>query len=214
MTLSRRGKSWWPGLSFEPATDFYELLNKQAAKTLEGVEALAAWIGDGAEERCQRVRDLEREADELKLDLERKLVESFVTPIDREDIYDLSARLDEVINSAKATVREIEGLDVSPQNDPFLREMADVLVEGTRCLVLSFAALKGELKEASNQAFLSRKSENRLAKIYRQAMRQLFTLDDFKKVLVTREVYRYMLQGAERIDVVGEKLLHVVVKIS
>ncbi|MBI4534411.1 MAG: DUF47 family protein [Candidatus Melainabacteria bacterium] len=203
----------WLGRILEPSTDFYGMLNRQAAKTLEGLEALDAWIGDGAEERCQTVRDLERQADELKLDLERRLVESFVTPLDREDIYDLSARMDEIINAAKSTVREIEALEISA-DDLYLREMSQVLVEGTRCVVQSFSWLKGDPKEASNQAFLVRKSENRFTKIYRQAMRQLFMLDDFKKVLRTREVYRSMLACAERIDIVGEKLLHVIVKIS
>ena len=110
-------------------------------------------------------------------------------------------------------VREIEALEVSP-NDVFLRQMAEVLVEGTRCLQQSFAALRSNLREASDQAYLARKSENRFGKIYRQAMRQLFQLDDFKEVLRRREVYRYMLQTAEKIDFVGEKLLHVIIKIS
>lgn len=213
MVSDEEHKGWFPVRVFEPPIDFYALLAAQAAKTLEGMEALNAWLDDGAEERCQLVRDLEKQADELKLDLERKLVQSFVTPFDREEIYDLSGRLDEVINAAKAVVREIEALEVDP-DDSFLRPMAEVLVEGARCLQLAFAALKHNPREASDQAVLARKSENRFGKIYRQAMRQLFTVDDFKKILKTREVYRYMLQGAERIDVVGEKLLHVIVKIS
>lgn len=204
--------SWFRRI-FAPPVDFYELLNKQAAKTLEGMEALQEWISNGAGERGQTVRDLEREADELKLDLERKLVDSFITPLDREDIYDLSARLDEVINAAKATVREMEALEITAAV-PYLLEMSQILVEGTRCLALSFAALRNDPGEASQQAFLSRKSENRFTKVYRQAMRQLFTLDDCKEILKVREVYRTMVLAAERIDVVGEKLLHVIVKIS
>src|SRR6266478_1957923 len=92
---------------FEPSVDFYAMLNHQSAKTLEGMEALAAWFKDGAGDRGQRVRELEKQADDIKLDLEKRLVESFVTPFDREDIYDLSARMDEIINAAKATVREV-----------------------------------------------------------------------------------------------------------
>jgi len=213
MSSSKTRKSWLPITVFAPPTDFYLLLDRQAAKTLEGVSALSSWIESGEEPQGQRVRDLEKEADELKLDLGRKLVESFVTPFDREDIYELSAKLDEVINGAKYVVREIEALEVS-SDDSFLRPMAEVLLEGARCLKLSFASLKTDLKEASDQAFLARKSETRFSKIYRQAMRHLFSLDDVKKILKTREVYRYMLQTAEKIDVVAEKLLHVIVKIG
>src|SRR5690348_3227265 len=96
------------GKVFEPKVDFYALLSQQANKTLEGMEALAEWMRSDSNERCQTVRVLEEEADQLKFQLGQKLVESFVTPIDREDIYDLSGRLDEVINAAKATLREME----------------------------------------------------------------------------------------------------------
>jgi len=213
MAVAKRKNFAWFNRMFEPSVDFYDMLNRQAAKTLEGMEALDQWINDGAQKRGQVVRDLERDADELKLELERKLVESFITPIDREDLYDLSARLDEVINAAKSTVREIEALEVSA-NDRYLQEMSQILIEGTRCLMLSFAALKCDPAEASQQAFLARKSENRFTKVYRQAMRNLFKLDDCKQILRVKEVYRSLLQAAERIDVVGEKLLHVIVKMT
>jgi uncharacterized protein Yka (UPF0111/DUF47 family) len=207
MTESPGNGHDWLARLFEPKIDFYEMMVKHAEKTLE------EWIRRGADDRCQIVRDLENEADALKLLLEKKLVDSFVTPMDREDIYDLSARMDEVINAAKSTVREIEAMEVSPE-DTHMAEMAGILEEGTRCLVLSFRALKQNPQEAASQAVLSRKSENRFTKVYRLAMQQLFTYDDFKKVLKTREVYRSLMLVAERIDVVGEKLAHVVVKIT
>jgi hypothetical protein len=213
MSPSSDKSSNWFMRVFEPKTDFFALLNIQAATTLEGMLALEEWINEGAFERCQKVRDLENEADEHKLELERRLVESFITPFDREDIYDLSIKLDEVINSAKATAREIEALEFR-SSDSFLKEMAATLVEGTRCLTQSFYHLQSNHVEAANQATLARKSENRFAKTYRVAMRSLFTLDDFKTLLKTREVYSCMVAAAGKIDVVGEKLVHVIVKIS
>lgn len=198
---------------FEPKTDFFALLNTQSATTLDGVVALECWINEGLFERCQKVRDLEKMADEQRLNLERKLVESFITPFDREDIYDLSTKLDEVINSAKAIAREIEALEIRT-SDSYLKEMAATLVEGTRCLHQSFAHLQSNPVEAANQAQFARKSENRFNKIYRQAMKALFTLDDFKTLLKTREVYNCMVAAANKIDIVGEKLVHVIVKIN
>lgn len=203
----------WISKLFEPKSEFYALLNIQSVTTLEGIVALDRWIVDGAIERCQKVRDLEKEADEHKLELERQLVDSFITPFDREDIYDLSIKLDEVINSAKQAVREIEALEIHA-SDAYLKEMAATLVEGTRCLNQSFAHLQNNAAEAANQAALARKSENRFAKIYRQAMKNLFTLDDFKTLLKTREIYTCLLNTATKIDIVGEKLIHVIVKIS
>lgn len=206
-----KGINWFSKV-FEPPVDFYGVLIMHAEKTLEGIEALNNWIIQGADERCQVVRDLENEADAIKHDLQQKLVEAFVTPFDREDIYDLSNRMDEVINAAKSTVREIEALTLTA-DDPFLREMSQTLVEGTRCLVNSFKSLKDNLPEAEKQATLARKSENRFFKLYRQAMHDLFEDSDFKRILRTVEIYRCLTIASEHIDQVGAKLQHVIVKI-
>ena len=197
----------------KPPVDFYELLNLHAEKALEAMEELDAYIETGSDEHSQRVLDFERQADALKLDLQVKLEATFITPFDREDIYDLSVKLDEVVNGAKAIVREMEAMQVLPQTESF-RQMSNVLVEGTRCLNNAFQGLEDNLKESSEQAYLARKSENRFVKVYRQATNELFANDDVKMNLRTHEVYRYMLTTAERIDVVGEKLMHVIVKFS
>lgn len=174
--------------------------------------ALQTWVKGGAYERCQEVRDCEHDADRIVLDLQHKLVDSFITPFDREDIYDLSARLDEVINAAKATVREMEALEIDVE-DPFLNELVSILVEGCRCLCQSFSLLKHDLKAASDEAYLARKSENRASRVYRKGVRHLFSLDDFKKIQRRKEVYRCLIGVAEKIDEVAVKILHVVIKI-
>lgn len=199
---------------FEPSTDFYDMLARQANKTLEGVEALEQWLNqDDADARGQMVRDREREADELKFELGKRLGETFITPFDREDVYDLSLSLDEVINAAKSTVREVEAFDI-PRKTKGMCDLAALLVEGTRCLAQAFAALKTDRPEAAEQARMAKKIENKVTKAYRAAISELFAEDDIKKILKFKEVYKALLLVAERIDVVGEKLLHAIIKMG
>jgi uncharacterized protein len=206
---------WLWGGVLEPSTDFYGLLNSHAAKVLNAVEALKDWIiADDRDQRFQRVRDFELEADVLKLQLGQKLVESFITPFDREDIYELGMRMDEVANAVKSTAREIDAFEVDPNEAPMLPELMDILIEGTTCLVTSIRALRDDLKLASEQALLARKAENKFTKGYRSAMKELFELDDIKKILRLKELYRSLLNAAEKIDLVGEKLQHTVIKMG
>lgn len=199
---------------FESSADFYQLLTSQANKTLQGMEALAAWLSHHDDDaRGQVVADLEREADEIKLELRKKLVETFITPFDREDVNDLSMTLDEVINSAKATVREMEAFEI-PRETKGMCDLAALLVEGTRCLAASFAALRTNRREAAEQAMMARKIENRVTKAYRVAIRELFAEEDVRKILKYMEVYKALLRTAEKIDVVGEKLLHAIIKMG
>lgn len=203
----------WLARFFKPRFDFYALLTEQAVTTVKGMEALEIWIQEGASGRCQIVRDLEHEADRQKLELQKCLVESLITPFDREDIYDLSVRLDEVINSAKSTVKEMEAVEI-PGNDLAIAKMSKNLVNGTRHLANSFKLLGSDFEQSSNEAGLARKSESKFERIYRKAMQDLFALEDPKIILRTLEAYKTMNNTSHCIEVVGEKLMHVLVKTS
>lgn len=203
------------GKIFEPTVDFYALMNKHADKTLEGMRALVDWLEhEDSAERCQTVRDLETEADTIKFDIAKKLVESFITPMDREDIYDLSQRMDEVINSAKGIAREIEAFETKPSKHPEIIEMAAILVDGTQSLVTAIAGLKNQHEEAQKQAILACKSSNKLNKCYRRAVQNLLQLEDVKVIFRVQEVYKAMITGGEKIDLVGERLLHALMKLA
>ncbi len=181
----------WLKEKFKKSADFHWLLTMQANKTLSGIEAFSEWINDETSSRCQVVRDLEHDADLLKLEIGHKLVETFVTPLDREDIYDLSQLLDEVINSAKSLVREIEALGKPELND-FIRDINNELIIGTKHLHDAFENLKTNLKEASNHANLARKSQNKISKLYQQAIHSLLGSDDLKKIIIL--IKRFMMK--------------------
>jgi uncharacterized protein Yka (UPF0111/DUF47 family) len=205
---------WLSGF-LEPQTDFYDLLNQHAAKVLGGVQALREWmLSSERDERFQKLRDLENDADALKLELGRKLFDAFITPFDREDIFELVSRMDEVINAAKSTAREIDAFGVDPRTAPNVEGLLEILVEGTEHLVTSIKALRNDLALASGQALLARKAENKFNKAYRAAMKDLFQDDDIKKILRLKEVLRQMLNTAEKIDLVGDRLQHSIVKMS
>lgn len=205
---------WLSGF-LEPQTDFYDLLNQHAAKVLGGVQALRDWmLSAERDERFQTLRDLENDADALKHELGRKLFDAFITPFDREDIFELVSRMDEVINAAKSTARAVDAFGVDVRSGPNVEGLLEILVEGTEHLVTSIKALRDDLPLASGQALLARKAENKFAKAYRTAMKDLFEDADVKKILRLKEVYKEMLNTAEKIDLVGDRLQHTVVKMS
>lgn len=197
---------------FREKVDFYALLTEQGETTLAGMVALKDWIEAGAEGRCQTVRDYEHKADEQKLDLLEKITATLVTPLDREDIYDLSDRLDGVINGAKATARQIEALGYIPR-DETLAKMAAVLVNGTDDIVKAINSLESDLKTASDIAYKLKKKERKLETLYREAMHELIQGEDYKHIIRSMDVYRTMLDTAQKIELVGKTILHMLIKI-
>ena len=70
----------------------------QTEKTVEGIKALVAFFENPNLENSELVVKIEQEADDLQYHLIEELNESFVTPIDREDIFRLSRAIDDMID--------------------------------------------------------------------------------------------------------------------
>jgi uncharacterized protein len=94
--------------------DVLGLIRRQADVTHEGIAAFARWSETGSDEDAQAVRDAEHDADDTRHELLQALTIALVTPIEQEDAYALSERMDEVIDSAKDTVRIAQALGWAP----------------------------------------------------------------------------------------------------
>jgi len=101
---------------FLPETpDVLGMLRGQADLTVAALDALVRWAGGDADAGAE-VHRIENEADEAKQALRIKLREAFTVPIDAEDLYTLSERLESLINGAKDVVREAEVMAAAPDD--------------------------------------------------------------------------------------------------
>ncbi len=197
---------------FLPDTpDVLATLGRQAAVTLDGMTAFAKWgHGDASQESA--VRAAEHAADEVRRTLARQLRAAFSTPLDQEDLYTLSERLDAVLNTAKNLVREAGALDLAP--DPPLTRLIDLALAGAQHLAAALGALESDSDRATAEADAAIAAERQMEKSYRAAMRELLALDDLRSVVGRRELYRRMLEVGEREAAVAERVWYAVVKES
>jgi predicted phosphate transport protein (TIGR00153 family) len=199
-----------------PDGDFLQLLQAQAGKTLEGLRALEKYAQSGDHQYAQQVVDLEAEEDELRRILIDELNRSFVTPIDREDIFALSRALDDVLDYAYTTVDEMEILKVGPT--PHVYRMSKVLREAAEELNLAVQQLKTRPAVANDHAVRAKSLENQAEKMYREALVDLFDgivkLEDVVYVLKMREVYRHLSNAADRGDEAANIIGDIVVKMT
>ena len=101
------------------------MLLEQADKTREGLQAFETFAKSGNQAEAERVGQLEREEDELRRILIDDLNRTFVTPIDREDIYALSRAVDDMIDYAYTTIDEMQLLHVEPNE--YIARLAAIL---------------------------------------------------------------------------------------
>lgn len=202
---------------FRPRRDrFIELLIKQAEQTLAGLQALEAYMKNPSEETAQQVNKAEKEADELRRILIDELNRTFVTPIDREDIFALSRAIDDVIDYANTTVEEMEILHVQPNDH--LRHMVSLLEDAANEIYLAMLRLQNHPGVASEHAVRAKALENRVERRYRQAIADLFSgpedLHHIVEMLKLREIYRHLSNCADRGDEAANIIADIVVKMT
>ncbi|UCC64298.1 MAG: DUF47 family protein [Anaerolineae bacterium] len=202
---------------FKPRQDkFLRLLIDHAAKTLEGLESLEEFVKKPSEKRAERMRLLEKEADELRRILIDELNRTFVTPIDREDIFALSRAIDDVIDYAYTTVEEMVMLNVTPNS--FLQRMVSLLREASYEIHQAMLRIEDHPNVANDHAIRAKALENRVEHVYREAIADLFSgPDDIHHVmdmLKLREIYRHLSNCADRGDEAANVITDIVIKMA
>ncbi len=192
--------------------DFFKMLTEQAVKTEEGMAALKDFIDEASEERGNRVKEIEKEADEARRVLVEELTKSFVTPIDREDIFALSRAIDDMLDYAKSTVNEMVLFKV--KTNEHLKKMAQALYESAQHLSLAVKELKRKHKSCLQHLVRAKKVENYVEHLYHEALAELFQSKDFIYILKLREIYRHLSNAADRGDEAADIVGDIVVKIS
>jgi predicted phosphate transport protein (TIGR00153 family) len=194
---------------------FIKLIHDQAAFTLEGMEALKAYMAEDTS-AAARLTTTEKQADEARRILIAELNKTFITPFDREDIFSLSRTIDDVLDYAYSTVTEMEVLKVRPT--PFMLRIASILRDAAYELLMAVDRLEQHPEVANEHAQRAKSLENRVEDIYREALADLFSgAEDIKhvmKMLKSREVYRHLSNAADRGDEAANVIADIVVKIA
>lgn len=195
---------------------FIRLLVQQAQATKAGIMALLDFVSTGNEVAAEQVGEIEKQGDELRRILIDELHKTFVTPFDREDIYDLSLYLDDVLDYAHTTVLELKMLGVKP--DEHLVEMVARLLEAADELLLAMERLDRNPLVALDHSRRIKHRENQVERVYREAIAELFSgpedVHHVMEMLRLREVYRHVSNAADRADEAANTLGSVIMKMT
>jgi len=203
--MSRWTRTWF----LPKVPDVLGMLARQADVTLQGMRAFTDWAGGDAA-KADEVRDLEHQADGVRRELLRSVQEAFTTPLAKEDLYEISVQLDDVINGAKNLVRESDVLDVAP--DQHTQDMAALLQLGVERLVEACGQVGTDVGRATRAADEAVKSQRRLERAYRSAMSDLLGQPRLGDVDARQEIYRRLTHISDSVVHVAERIWYVSVK--
>lgn len=192
---------------------YFSMLNELASKVKEGGELFLRMFEDYGRQSqyAEQIKAIEVTCDDLSAKITQKLNSTFITPIDREDIYLLVTELDDVIDMINSLARGMDIYGVTVLR-PDAAEMAAVLRSATVELEAVFANLdRHEGLDARIAAISS--LEKKADGLYSDAVRRLFREEkDPIEVIKWMAIYEELENSIDRCKDVAEALEAVVVK--
>jgi len=194
--------------------DVLRTLCHQADLTARGLAALEAWAGgstaSGEEARGEEIKRIYAQSTEVRREQHRQLRVAFTLPLDAEDLYELSERLEVVLANARDTVRESEVTGIGP--DRAVEEMVGVIMDAFGHVRGAYDLLVEDPERATHEADGAIDGLHRMEHIYRHAMSDLLDNPDLRQVIGHRDIYRGCLHIGEATRRVAERVWYAVIK--
>ncbi len=195
---------------------FFDMLIEQAARAVEAVHGVEASLDLVDDEAVQRIAGIAKVSTELRNVLIDELHKTFITPLDREDIFNLSHGYDDVIKYALTTIEEMRMLAVGA--DEPIRRMVTLVREESEALEFAIQRLAKNPRIAGDHANEVHMKEADVERIYRAAIRDLFAHASEPQALPSifyrREVYRHISNMSDRADYAAAVLGMIVMKLA
>lgn len=192
---------------------YFSMLNQLAAQVRRGGELFVRIFEDyeNHAKYAEQIKGIEVACDILAAKITQKLNSTFITPIDREDIYTLVTELDDVIDMINDLARRLEIYGVAhPRPDG--AEIASLLGEATVEIESAFAGLERNEGLGEHTATISQ-LEKRADALYSDAIRRLFKEEkDPIEVIKWMSIYEELENSIDRCKDVAEALEAVIVK--
>ncbi|MBV8667690.1 MAG: DUF47 family protein [Candidatus Eremiobacteraeota bacterium] len=204
----------WLADLFLPARDdrFLSSLDRLSGILVQVAALFRQYVHEGTQSLSDEIDRLENEGDGILRQLTAALRDTFVTPLDRQDIYNLGEAIDDMIDYLNNAAREITIFKVTPT--PHMCEIAEILENATGSIAAGVKAIRSEPQEAWTRAGEAQHAENLVEHRYRIALAELFEGTNMSEIFKLREVYRHLSNSADRADVIGRLIGKIVVKTS
>ena len=196
---------------------FFQTLAEHAMLVREATDILHSAIADRNQipELMKKINDTERIADEIVDRILAKLHKTFIAPMDREDIFTLAKKLDDIIDCIKAAIERMELYNIDEPSER-IHEMAELILKCGKQVEKAIFSLQDMKKERLRlQARCERiiDLEARGDELYRQEMGKLFReCTDAIEIIKWKEILVNLEEVLDLSEDVATSLKRVVIK--
>jgi predicted phosphate transport protein (TIGR00153 family) len=208
-----------PPMKFLPSqVDFLAFFERSADNVLEGAKAFNVMVADyrDLDAKVARIKELETKGDHITHETLQALNKTFITPIDREDIHQLSSKLDDILDLIDAAAHRLVGYRIA-EATPDLVLHAEMLIKPietikTALLLLDNMRHQERIIDLCRQV---RQLEHDADVIHHTAITRLFDEEkDPIRIMKLKEIYENLEEATDRCEDVADVIESVILKNS
>jgi len=194
-------------------TRFYDDFVTMAEQIRRGATLLDAMLAPERPiwDKADEIKEVEHQCDNLTHQIIQRLHRTFVTPLDREDIFELARSLDDVMDAIDATAALVRLYQIEHVR-PDARVLAGIISASVDQLVMALKALEKKVGVAEPAVEINR-LENEADRAHHAGVRRLFEEErDPVAIIKWKEILDFLEDATDRCEDVANVLEGVVVK--
>jgi len=198
---------------------FFDMLTEQSENVVAGAKVFNKLLKnynrlsrDDRKDLVSQIKDIERKGDTINHKINEELNKTFITPFDREDIHEITAEMDDVIDLINGVARRfvLYNIDVLTSE---MEEFNSIILECVIEVDLSVKELK-QLKNISNHSIKINTLENQADNVSARGIAALFETDshDPIKVIKHKEIIELMENIVDKCEDIAQIFDSIVIK--
>jgi len=200
---------------FPRSVDFFVYFEGVAENILEAAKALNQMAKDGLiQKHAEHIRELEHKSDDMVHAVMNQLDRVFITPFDREDIHELTSRLDDIIDHIDGAAKHMVLYEIPALPDEVkpLTALLEKAAAAVHVAVHKFKHLKRS-RETMVEIIEINRIEDEGDQAVRKALAKLFKNGkDPIEIIKLKDVYEDIENAIDRCEDVANVLEGVILK--
>jgi uncharacterized protein len=193
--------------------EFFVLYSRAAQNAVEIARLLVELLEEfpAGDALLRDIKELEHEGDRLTREVVALLNRTFVTPFDRDDMYELASALDDICDHIDEAAGNIAGYGVK-EIRPSAKDQAQVILRSTEKLTEAVERIDG-FGDAERQLHELRDLEDEGDRLNREAVSQLFqTETDALVVIRWKDIHEQLEEAVDACENAADVLEAILVK--
>ena len=195
---------------------FFELLEIESNNVMRGAQAFRDAIlhYESLPEKRGQMRDIEHRGDEIVHQIYERLVKTFVTPLDREEIAGLASLYDDVLDHMEGVVNRLYLYGIEEPTET-MRKFADLVPKTVEEIHFAFAEIH-EIKAPGieRRCIEVDRLENEADDLLHESVAELFKSHDALAIMKLKEIYELMETITDKCEDVVQAIRSIILEYS